>query len=122
MLSRVAAGFPSPAEDYVDAELDLNEYLIQHPAATFFLRVSGESMTGAGIHPGDILIVDRALTPVPGRVVIAVVNGELTVKRLKKHLGQLQLAPENPDFPATPLNPETDFEVWGVVTSVIHKV
>lgn len=80
--SRVPAGFPSPADDYIDQRLDLNEHLINHPAATFFVRVSGDSMTGASLHDGDLLIVDRALEPVDGRIVIAAVNGELTVKRL----------------------------------------
>ena len=79
--SGVSAGFPSPAEDHIDRKLDLNELLIQHPVATFFVRVAGESMKDAGINHGDILVVDRSLEAVSGKIVIAIVNGELTVKR-----------------------------------------
>jgi len=120
-LAPVAAGFPSPADDYIDRKLDLNEHLIEHPAATFFVRVSGESMTGAGIHSGDILIVDRAIEPVHGKVVIAVVDGELTVKRIHFKKGVLRLMPDSPGFKPIDVAPESDFEVWGVVTYVIHK-
>ena len=120
-LASVPAGFPSPAEDYVDRTLDLNEHLIRHPAATFFVRVHGHSMADAGITPGDILVVDRALTAVSGSIVIAAVDGELTVKRLKKSRGRVLLVPENPDYPATEIGPEQSFEVWGVVTYIIHK-
>jgi len=120
-LAPVAAGFPSPADDYIDRKLDLNEHLIEHPAATFFVRVSGESMTGAGIHSGDILIVDRAIEPIHGKVVIAVLDGELTVKRIHRKGGVLRLMPDSPGFKPIDIAPETDFEVWGVVTYVIHK-
>ena len=81
---KVATGFPSPADDYVEKTLDLNELLIQKPAATFFVRAQGESMLGAGIHPNDILLVDRSIEPVPGKIVICALNGELTVKRLER--------------------------------------
>jgi len=81
---KVAAGFPSPADDYIENNLDLNELLVQKPAATFFVRAQGESMLGAGIHPNDILVVDRSLEAVPGKVVICSINGELTVKRLER--------------------------------------
>src|SRR5713101_669572 len=87
-LVPVSAGYPSPADDYLEGSLDLNQHLITHPTATFFVRVAGESMREAGIHSGDVLIVDRALTPTDGSVVIAVVNGELTVKRLSKRQGK----------------------------------
>ncbi len=121
--SRVAAGFASPADDYIETPLDLNEYLIQHPAATFFLRVAGDSMLGAGIHDGDMLVVDRALEAQDGKIVIAAVNGELTVKRLSMSNGKrVNLLPENSDYPAIPITPETDFVIWGVVTNVIHPV
>ncbi len=118
----VAAGFPSPAEDYIEGKLDLNKHLIKHPAATFFVKVTGNSMTDAGIHPGDILIVDRALAAVDKNVVIAVVDGELTVKRLRMMGDEVFLFPENDDY--TPLRIEEDmnFEVWGVVTNVIHQL
>jgi DNA polymerase V len=119
--SRIPAGFPSPAQDYVEACLDLNEYLISHPNATFFVRVDGMSMINAGIHPDDILIVDRSLEPVHNRIVIAVVEGELTVKRLVIERGIYFLYPENPDFPIIEITENSDFTIWGVVTYVIHK-
>ena len=121
-LVPVSAGYPFPADDYLDGSLDLNQHLITHPTATFFVRVAGESMREAGIHSGDVLIVDRALTPTDGSVVIAVVNGELTVKRLSKRHGQLLLMPENQQYPPLPITETTAFEVWGVVTYVIHRV
>lgn len=117
----VTAGFPSPADDYLDTQLDLNEHLIKHPAATFFVRASGNSMINAGIYTGDILVVDRANTAQHNDVVIAVVNGEFTVKRLSKRNGQVILQPENPDFKPIFISPSDDFQVWGVVTYVIHK-
>ena len=121
LLSTVPAGFPSPAEDYIDKRLDLNEHLVRHPAATFFVRVAGDSMRDAGVADGDILIVDRAVEPRTGSIVIAAVNGELTVKRLKKGRTRVWLVPENPDFAPTEITPEMQFEVWGVVTYIIHK-
>jgi DNA polymerase V len=121
-LVPVSAGYPSPADDYLDGALDLNQHLIQHPTATFFVRVAGESMQEAGIHSGDVLIVDRALPPSDGSVVIAVINGELTVKRLSKRHGTLMLLPENQQYPPMPITETTAFEVWGVVTYVIHRV
>ena len=120
-LSGVSAGFPSPAEDYVDRKLDLNELLIRHPAATFFVRVAGDSMIGAGIRHNDILIVDRSLEAASGRIVIAVVGGELTVKRLVQDRHGLRLVAENPDYPPLPLTEEGGCEVWGVVTAVVHQ-
>jgi DNA polymerase V len=121
-LVPVSAGYPSPADDYLDGALDLNQHLIQHPTATFFVRVAGDSMQEAGIHSGDVLIVDRALPPSDGSVVIAVINGELTVKRLSKRHGTLMLLPENQQYPPMPITETTAFEVWGVVTYVIHRV
>lgn len=116
----IPAGFPSPAEDYVEGPIDLNRHLISHPAATFFVRVSGDSMIGAGIHSGDLLIVDRSVTAIHNKVIIAVLNGDLTVKRLYRVGGILRLMPENPAYPPIEIHPGTDFEVWGVVTKVIH--
>ncbi|MGZ8097066.1 MAG: LexA family protein [Methylosarcina sp.] len=121
-IGKVAAGFPSPADDYVEKTLDLNELLIQKPAATFFVRAQGESMLGAGIHPNDILVVDRSLEPVPGKIVICALNGELVVKRLKRKAGQWVLASENPYYADIPLHEELDMVIWGVVTNVIHAV
>ena len=119
---KVAAGFPSPADDYVEKTLDLNELLIQKPAATFFVRAEGESMLGAGIHPNDILVVDRSIEPVSGRIIICALNGELTVKRLQKMGQQIVLAAESPAYADISSNDYIDIDIWGVVTSVIHTV
>ncbi|MCP4134240.1 MAG: translesion error-prone DNA polymerase V autoproteolytic subunit [bacterium] len=118
--TRISAGFPSPADDYIDSSLDLNELLIRHPSATFFVTVSGDSMIDAGIHSGDILIVDRAEAPVDRSIVIAVVNGELTVKRLVRQGEAVFLAPENPSYEPIAVTQEMQFEIWGVVLHVIH--
>lgn len=120
--STVEAGFPSPADDYVETNLDLNEHLIRHPSATFFVRVSGQSMRDAGIHDGDLLLVDRSVTPLDGHVVIAVLYGELTVKRIRHRMGRLLLEPDNRAYPAIEVPPEAGFQVWGVVTHAIHTV
>lgn len=120
--ARVTAGFPSPADDYLEGTLDLNRHLVRHPAATFFVRVSGDSMVGVGIHPGDLLVVDRALEPADGRVVIAVLNGELTVKRLRLQEEKVWLEAANPAYPPIAITDCMDFEVWGVVSHVIHDL
>ena len=117
----VSAGFPSPAEDFTDRKLDLNELLIKNPAATFFVRVEGDSMIGAGIHHDDILVVDRSREAVSGDVVIAVLDGELTVKRLVRNALCGHLVAENPDYPSIEISKENGCEIWGVVTSVIHQ-
>ena len=119
---KVAAGFPSPADDYVEKNLDLNELLVQKPAATFFVRAQGESMLGAGIHPNDILVVDRSLEAVPGKVVICAINGELTVKRLERANDQWQLKAENPAYADIVIHDELELVIWGVVTNVIHSL
>lgn len=120
--SRVAAGFPSPADDSAQRGIDLNEHLIKNAPATFFVRAEGESMLGAGIHPGDLLVVDRSIKAIHGKVIIAAVNGELTVKRLHQKNGETLLLPENPAFRPIPITEETGFAVWGVVTNVVHSV
>jgi DNA polymerase V len=120
--SKVAAGFPSPADDYVEKTLDLNELLVKKPAATFFARAQGESMLGAGIHPNDILVIDRSIEPVPGKIVICALNGELVVKRLKRGTDQWILASENPFYPDICLSEELEMVIWGVVTNVIHPL
>lgn len=121
-ISPVAAGFPSPAEDYQDRKLDLNDLLIKRPSSTFFVRVSGPSMTGAGIFDGDLLVVDRSVTATDNKIVIAVVNGEFTVKRIRKKGERIFLQPENASFKAMEILPGMDFTVWGVVMYCIHKV
>ncbi len=121
-LESVSAGFPSPADDYLEGRLDLNEYLVRNPSATFFLRVTGDSMIDAGIHSGDVLIVDRSLTPRSGSIVIAAIDGELVVKRLKISKNKIYLIPENRKYEPIEIKSEMNFEVWGVVTSVIHSL
>lgn len=118
---KVAAGFPSPADDYVEAYLDLNEKLITNKDATFLLRVQGDSMQDVGIFEGDILIVDRSIQPTPGKIVIAALDGELTVKRLLVNDKGTFLAPENPNYPLIPVQEESDMVIWGVVKSCIHS-
>jgi len=120
-MARVPAGFPSPADDYLEGNLDINTYLIKHPSATFFVRAVGDSMKDSGIHTGDILVVDRSLEAGDNTVVIAVVNGELTVKRIRKTSGALCLVSDNTEFAPIPIHEDMDFAVWGVVTSVIHE-
>lgn len=121
-LAPVAAGFPSPAEDYLDRKLDLHEYLVRNEAASFFLRARGDSMLGAGIHDGDLLIVDRSLEAGHRRVVIAALDGELTVKRLLRRKGRVLLAPENPGYPEIDITERECVHIWGVVTYVVHKL
>jgi DNA polymerase V len=120
--SRVPAGFPSPAADYEEDRLDLNRYLIRHPAATFFVRAVGDSMIGAGIHCGDLLIVDRSLEPKDKSVVIAAIDGELTVKRIRIEKKKVALEPENESYSVRQITEDADFQVWGVVTNVIHAL
>jgi DNA polymerase V len=121
-LGRLPAGFPSPADDYIEKKLDLNQKLIMHPAATFFTTVTGDSMVEAGIHNGDLLIVDRSLEPIDGNVVIASLDGEMTVKRLYKRNNVLRLLPANKDYQPIEIQAHQSFEIWGVVTNVIHKL
>ncbi|WP_026174525.1 LexA family protein [Acaricomes phytoseiuli] len=120
----VAAGYPSPAQDYYDGTLDLNQHLIKDTTSTFIVRVAGDSMTGAGIFDGDELVVDRALTAQHGSVVIAIVDGELTVKTL--HLDAQHeaayLVPANPKYPRLRVPELSDFTIWGVVTYCLHRV
>lgn len=118
---KVRAGFPSPADDYVEAWLDLNEHLIEHKEATFFVQASGDSMIGAGIQEGNLLVVDRALEAKHGDIVIAVIDGELTVKRLEKRRGKIRLIAENPAYAPIELKDGQELTVWGVVTSVIQR-
>ena len=117
----ISAGFPSPASDYIDQRLDLTQYLGMHSEATFFLRVQGDSMQGAGIFDGDLLIVDRSVQAKSGNVVVAVVDGEFTVKRLQRRAGVTWLKAENPAYPPIELRDGQELEVWGVVSHVVHK-
>jgi DNA polymerase V len=121
-LERVPAGFPSPAGDYMEGKLDLNQHLVKHPAATFFVRVTGDSMIGKGIHSGDLLIVDKSLDPKDGSIVIAALDGELTVKQLEKRNGKFRLLPANENYAPLDISERQSFEIWGVVTNVIHSL
>lgn len=117
----VPAGFPSPADDYIESFLDLNEHLIARPASTFFLKASGDSMINVGIHDGDLLIVDRSLKARHGKIVIAAINGELTVKRFSNQDGKIRLLPANPDYPPIDIPEEGELFIWGVVIHTIHS-
>ncbi len=120
---KVAAGFPSPAEDKIEKHLDLNEYVTQNPTTTFYVRVEGNSMLGAGIHPNDLLVVDLSLEAKNNQIIIAYLNGEFTVKRLKiEKSKKMWLIPENEAFSPVAITEEMDFRIWGVVTNVIHTV
>ena len=120
--SNVPAGFPSPAENFMDLDLNLQEYLVQHPSATFCVRVTGDSMQNAGILSGDVMVVDRSLEPKNNTIVLAVLDGEFTVKRIQKKGEELFLKPENKDFKPIKVTEEMNFQVWGVVTHIIHKL
>ncbi len=117
----VVAGFPSPAEQYMESPLDLNELLVKRPAASFFLRVSGDSMIGAAIQDGDLLVVDRSLRPASGDIIIAAVDGEFTVKTYRKDRNGVRLEPANPDFPVIRLKPGQELDYFGKVTACIHR-
>ncbi|QDA59061.1 LexA family protein [Hymenobacter jejuensis] len=120
MACPVPAGFPSPADGYSDQTLDLHRYLFERPASTFLAQVTGDSMLGAGINPDDFIVVNRAITPVDGHIVVAVVEGEHTVKRLRQENGRMWLEAANERYPALELPDDYRFEIWGVVTHVIH--
>lgn len=117
----VTAGFPSPATDYVENELNFKELFIRNESATFFVKAEGNSMIGAGIFDGDILVVDKSLRPNKDSILVCFVNGEFTVKRVNKISGKLFLIPENPDFQPIEIDENADFRLWGVVTFTIHK-
>ena len=120
--SSVSCGFPSPADDYIDSVLDLNEHLISKPAATFFVKAKGESMIGAGIHNGDLLIIDRSINARSGHIILAVLNGDFTLKRLVKSNREIWLHPENPKEKPIKISEEMEFQIWGVAIHCIHKL
>jgi DNA polymerase V len=119
---RPAAGFPSPAQDYIEGQLDLNEHLIERPAATFIVKISGDSLKLAGIHNGDLAIVDRSISARTGHIVVAVMYGELLVKRLRRMAGKVWLDPDTDDHRYQPIEVPEDcgFEIWGVVKNTIR--
>lgn len=119
--SRVQAGFPTTVDDSIELSLDLNQHVIKNPASTFFIQVEGDSMEGAGIFSGDILVVDRSLEPKHNDIVIAIVYEELTVKRLELHKGHALLVAENPDYEPIEITEEMDSQIWGVVTHSVRE-
>jgi len=120
-LCPAAAGFPSPADDHLDSNLDLNAFLVNSPASTFFLRASGNSMIGASINDGDMMIVDRSLEAYHDDIIIAVVDGEITVKRLHWIDEEILLIPENTNYKTIAITENSEFHIWGVVTDVLHS-
>jgi DNA polymerase V len=121
MPTPVKAGFPNPAEDARGVALDLNELIIRHPVSTFYLRVEGDSMIGAGITHGDIVVVDKSLNPKSGDIVVAAVDGDFTLKHLKRDGQKAWLVAANPQYPPIALHDATSAEIWGVVTYIIHQ-
>ena len=117
----VPAGFPSPADDYLDMDLNLHDYLVQHPSATFCVKAIGDSMVDAGIKSSDVMVIDRALTPKNNDIILAVIDGEFTVKRINKNDEELYLIPANENYRPVKITEDMDFQVWGVVTFIIHK-
>jgi DNA polymerase V len=118
----VPAGFPSPADDHLEGKLDLHELMVKRPAATFFCRADGDSMTGAGIQSGDLLVVDRSVQPQDGDIVVATLEGGLTVKTLHKTDDGWELASANPDYPSFPVNEEDGVQIWGIVTFAVSAM
>lgn len=118
----ISAGFPSPAEEYIELSLDLNKALIEHPSSTFFGRVKGHSMRDAGINDGDILVIDKSLSPADGKKAVCYIDGEFTLKSLRVDKSGVWLMPANPEFKPIRVTEENDFIVWGIVTYVIHKM
>lgn len=121
-LESVSAGFPSPADDYIEGKLDLNEYLVLNKLSTFFVRVTGDSMKNVGIYSGDLLIVDRSLQAKEGSIVIAIINGDLLVKRIHHENSKLYLLPENKQYQQLEVTQDMNFDIWGVVTNVVHSL
>jgi DNA polymerase V len=121
-MSKVKAGFPSPAEEYIEAKLDLNSYLIQHPSSTYMVRIEGDSMIGAGIYSGDLAVVDRSLEPKHGDIVIAVIDQEITIKRLVKSKKGVTLFAENPNFEPISFSSEQELTIWGVVVHTVRSM
>jgi DNA polymerase V len=119
--SKIPAGFPSPATEYEEDSLDINDIVVTNPTATFYVRVKGNSMIDANIHEGDILVVDKSIEATHGKIIIAVVDGEFTVKTLYNKNGLIKLVPANPEFPDIILKNEQELNVWGVVSYIIYK-
>ena len=122
VIPGISAGFPSPAMDFIDLTIDLNKHLIKHPSATYYGRVKGESMKDAGINDGDLLIIDKSIRPVDGKIAVCYVNGEFTLKRILLQGDSVTLLPANEKYQPIIITPESDLQIWGVVTHVIKSV
>ena len=122
LADNVSAGFPSPAEEYMELSLDINKDLITHPNATFYARVKGNSMKDAGINNGDILVIDKSLEPISGKKAVCYVDGEFTLKTIQIKKDEIWLIPANTEYKPTRITPENEFIIWGIVTFVIHKM
>jgi DNA polymerase V len=122
LSEQARAGFPSPGEDYRARALNLNDLVVPHPASTFFMRISGDSMIGICLYPGDIIVVDRAITAVHKKIVVARLGTSLVLKRLHMQQGRIWLKSENPKYPPLHVTAHPDFEIWGVVTYALHRL
>ena len=120
--AKIPAGLPTSADDHIEDHLDLNEYLIKNPASTFFVRATGDSMINAGIYENDILIIDRSITPSHGKIIVAAIDGQLTVKKLHVKNNEMLLMPENMNYSPIKINQDNEVLIWGVVTNVIHAI
>ncbi|MCD8409203.1 LexA family protein [Tenacibaculum finnmarkense] len=118
----ISAGFPSPADDFKETRISLDEELIKNKETTFFAKVSGQSMIGAGLDDNDLLVIDRSIVPTNNKIAVCFLDGEFTVKRLRVTKDEIWLQPENPDYPVINITEENNFIIWGIVTSVIKKV
>jgi len=118
----ISAGFPSPAEDFKEQRLSLDEELVKNKESTFYARVSGQSMIGAGLEDNDLLVIDRSLEPINNKIAVCFLDGEFTVKRLRVSDGEIWLQPENPNYPIINITEDNNFLIWGIVTNVIKKV
>ena len=122
LVEGIQAGFPSPAEDYTEPTLDLNRYVIKNPASTFYARIAGDSMIGADIHDGDIVVIDKSLEPKDGNIAVCFIDGEFTLKQIKVEKEKLLLMPANPQFHPIEITEDNHFVVWGIVTYVIKNM
>ncbi|WP_299112512.1 translesion error-prone DNA polymerase V autoproteolytic subunit [uncultured Winogradskyella sp.] len=120
--TRIPAGFPSPADDFKEQRLSLDDELVKNKEATFYARVSGQSMIGAGLDDNDLLVIDRSLEPENNKIAVCFLDGEFTVKRLRVSDGEVWLQPENPDYPIIKITEDNNFMIWGIVTNVIKKL
>ena len=117
----ISAGFPSPADDFLDINIDLNKYLIKNPSTTFYGKVRGDSMVDAGIHDGDLLVIDKSLEPINNKIAVCFIDGEFTVKRIRIEKDEILLVAENQNYQPIRVTKENDFVIWGIVTNVVKS-